>query len=71
MKKILDECVQKLRNLVSEVQGAPYPANINDELYYIWYEHAQKTALDSFEFLNENFPKEKDEIKKDIQRKVD
>ena len=46
---------KKLRNLVSDVQGAPYPGNVNEELYYIWYEHAQKNAMDCFEFLDEYF----------------
>lgn len=66
MSKKLDECVSKLRNLVSDVQGAPYPANINEELYYIWYEHVQKNAMECFEFLDEFFPREKEEIKKNI-----
>lgn len=68
MSKKLDECVNKLRNLVSDVQGAPYPGNINDELYYIWYEHAQKNAMDCFEFLDEHFPKEKEEIEKKLSK---
>lgn len=68
MSKKIDECVNKLRNLVSDVQGAPYPGNINDELYYIWYEHAQKNAMDCFEFLDEHFPKEKEEIEKKLSK---
>lgn len=68
MSKKLDECVNKLRNLVSDVQGAPYPGNINDELYYIWYEHAQKNAMECFEFLDEHFPKEKEEIEKKLSK---
>ena len=68
MNKKLEECVKKLRNLVSDVQGAPYPGNVNEELYYIWYEHAQKNAMDCFEFLDEHFPKEKEEIEKNLSK---
>ena len=54
MDKKLKECGEKLRKLVSDVQGAPYPGNLEDELYMIWYEHIQKTAIECFEFLDEN-----------------
>lgn len=70
MSKKLKECVKKLRSLVSDVQGAPYPGNVNGELYYIWYEHVQKNAMDCFEFLDENFPKEKEDIKRDLQKVI-
>ena len=39
MDKILKECSEKLRKLVSDVQGAPYPGSLENELYMIWYEH--------------------------------
>ena len=38
MDKKFKECSEKLRKLVSDIQGAPYPGNLDDELYYIWYE---------------------------------
>ena len=38
------------------VQGAPYPGDdIKSELYTIWYEHAQRAAVECFEFLDANF----------------
>ena len=61
MQKLLKECAEKLRKLVSDVQGAPYPGNLENELYMIWYEHIQKTAIECFEFLDENIPQDEDE----------
>ena len=57
-----NECINKLRTLVSDVQGAPYPSVIGNELYTIWYEHIQRSAMDCFVFLNENFPLEAEEV---------
>ena len=45
-----EECVGKLRALVSDVQGAPYPSAIENELYTIWFEHIQRSAMDCFVF---------------------
>ena len=43
MDKKAKECIRMLRDLVSDVQGAPCPGgDIDTELYAIWYEHAQK-----------------------------
>lgn len=68
MDKKTKQCVDMLRQLVSDVQGAPYPGDdIKSELYSIWYEHAQRAAVDCFEFLDENFPKEA----KDVDKKID
>ena len=39
-----------------------------EELYRIWYEHVQKTAVECFEFLNHNFPAEQKEISQTISR---
>ena len=61
MDKKLKECGEKLRKLVSDVQGAPYPGSLENELYMIWYEHIQKTAIECFEFLDEYVPQEKDD----------
>lgn len=59
MDKKLKQCINMLRQLVSDVQGAPYPGDImKSELYTIWYEHAQRAAGDCFEFLSENYPEE-------------
>ena len=67
MNKKFEECADRLRKLVSDVQGAPYPSDIQPELYLIWYEHLQKNAMDCFEFLNENFPNEKDDVGKRVK----
>lgn len=41
-----------LKQLISDVEGAPFPNVINHELYTIWYEHVQRVANDALEFLN-------------------
>ena len=68
MDKRLNECSEMLRKLVSSVQGAPYPGALENELYQIWYEHIQRTAVECFEFLDAYFPKEQDEITKTINK---
>ena len=60
MDKKTKQCVKMLRDLVSDVQGAPYPGSLENELYMIWYEHIQKNAIECFEFLDENIPKEQE-----------
>lgn len=61
------KCIEMLRQLVSDVQGAPYPGeDINYELYSIWYEHAQAVAVACFQFLDENFPQESSDVNKKI-----
>lgn len=68
MDKKTKQCVERLRDLVSAVQGAPFPNDdLKPELYSIWYEHAQRSATECFEFLNDNFP----ENKKNITKLVD
>ena len=62
MDKRLKECAEKLRKLVSDVQGAPYPGSLDNELYMIWYEHIQKNAIDCFEYLDANIPPEKSDV---------
>lgn len=67
--KKVKQCVEMLRQLVSNVQGAPYPGeDIKQELYSIWYEHAQQAAVSCFEFLNENFPEKSQDISKKIDK---
>ncbi|MDA8410943.1 MAG: hypothetical protein M0001_11170 [Treponema sp.] len=41
-----------LRMLMSDVEGAPYPGALQEELYTIWYEHAQSIAQEALEYLN-------------------
>ncbi len=45
-----------LRQLISDVEGAPYPNSINNELYTIWYEHVQVAAHAALEFLSSYDP---------------
>ena len=69
MDKKLKECGEKLRKLVSDVQGAPYPgSDVNGELYSIWYEHAQQVAVNCFEFLDANYPEESSEVSKKLEK---
>lgn len=41
-----------LRQLIADVEGAPFPSTINNELYTIWYEHVREAAHEALEFLN-------------------
>lgn len=70
MDKKLKECAIKLRNLVSDVQGAPYPSTYNNELYTIWHEHIQSAALDALEFLNAQIPNTTNKDVNDIIKKA-
>lgn len=70
MDKKFKECTEKLRKLVSDIQGAPYPGSLDNELYYIWYEHVQRNAMECFEFLDENFPKEQEDMSKKLKNVV-
>ncbi len=55
--------LDKLRQLVSDVQGAPYPSDdFQPELYKIWYEHVQKSATDVLEFLGDNYPEKENDF---------
>jgi hypothetical protein len=51
-----------LRKLMSDVEGAPSPGVIKDELYSIWYEHAQLVAQEALEYLNNSDPSHGPEI---------
>lgn len=69
MDKKTKMCIQMLRDLVSDVQGAPFPGDdLKSELYSIWYEHAQKAAVECFEFLNDNFPSDQNDVDKTINK---
>ncbi len=68
-KKRTAELVALMRQLVSDVQGAPYPGtNFEFELYQIWYEHLQKSAQNCFEFLDEYFPMDKKELEETLKK---
>ena len=69
MDKKTKEFAELMRQLVSDVQGAPYPWDgFEPELYSIWYEHVQRNAQNCFEFLDANFPTEKKEFNKTLQK---
>ncbi|MBD5433247.1 MAG: hypothetical protein HDR36_01220 [Treponema sp.] len=56
MDKKLAKCIEFMRMLLSDIQGAPFLGNdFSQELYTIWYEHAQRDAASAYEFLDENF----------------
>ena len=62
MDKKTKACLNKLQDLISEVQGAPFPTDIvQSDLYQIWYEHAQRSVVSCIEFVGESFPKEQKE----------
>lgn len=72
MDKKTKQCIQMMRDLVSDVQGAPFPnGDLKSELYSIWYEHAQKVAVECFEYLDANFPEEQKELNKSIDKLFD
>jgi len=52
-----DRGLSLLRQLMSEIEGAPFPAGAQGELYSIWYEHAQSVAQESLEYLNNLDPR--------------
>ena len=51
-----DKGLAIFRQLMSDVEGAPSPGVIKDELYSIWYEHAQSVAQEALEYLNTTDP---------------
>lgn len=64
-----ETCIKMLRQLVSDIQGAPYPSeNFELELYKIWYEHVQNAAVNCFEYLDDNFPQEKEDFDKTLNK---
>jgi len=72
MDKKTKQCIKMLQDLVSDVQGAPFPGGeIKSELYSIWYEHAQRSAQTCIEFINDTFAKEQKEAKKTLAKSID
>lgn len=51
-----ERCLGILRQLISDVEGAPSPGVVDKELYSIWYEHAQNVAQEALEYLDEIDP---------------
>lgn len=44
--------IRIIKALVSVLQGAPYPTNVNDELYRIWYEHSLNSVSEALAYLD-------------------
>lgn len=64
-----EKLLTMIRQLVSDVQGAPFPGpQFEPELYSIWYEHVQRNAQECFEFLDEKFPADKEGLTRTIQK---
>lgn len=51
-----DRGLALLRRMMSDVEGAPFPAELDLERYAIWYEHAQQNAQEALEYLNDLDP---------------
>lgn len=65
----LEKCLSMMRQLVSDVQGAPYPGlELEPELYKIWFEHVQKVCVDCLEYLDDNYPLEREDISKTLNK---
>jgi hypothetical protein len=62
-----DKGLAILRQLMSDVEGAPSPGVMKDELYSIWYEHAQSVAQEALEYLNINDPGHSPEEEPDFE----
>lgn len=56
MKK---EYVNLVKQLISEIEGAPYPSQINNGLYTIWYEHAIMVATNALGKISDHLETEK------------
>ena len=51
------------------LEFSPYPSeNFEPELYKIWYEHVQNAAVNCFEYLDDNFPQEKEDFDKTLNK---
>ena len=68
MKKMDPEGYEIMKQLVSDVQGAPYPNVVENELYRIWYEHAQLIAIQCLEYIDKNFPKDRDKDSENLPK---
>ena len=67
--KNVEELTKLMRQLVSDVQGAPFPSEkIVPELYSVWYEHVQRGAQNCFEFLEQHFPLDNSEFKDSLKK---
>jgi hypothetical protein len=55
-----------MRQLINDVEGAPFPNTVSNELYTIWYEHAQSSAQDALEYLDRFDPNNREEVDPDV-----
>lgn len=46
--------IKLIKDLISIIQGAPYPVDVSPELYSIWYEHAMKTITNAYSYIDEH-----------------
>lgn len=68
-KGTAEELARLARQLVSDVQGAPFPGDsFEPELYSIWYEHVQRGVQSCFEFLDEHFPMDNSDFKNSLNK---
>jgi hypothetical protein len=47
-----DRGLSILKQLIADIEGAPSPGVVGNELYSIWYEHSQSVAQEALEYLN-------------------
>lgn len=58
-----------MRQLVADIQGAPYPSDVSGELYSIWYEHIQRDAMTALEYIDEHYPSDiSDDLDKTLEK---
>ncbi len=61
--KSVEELTRLMRQLVSDVQGAPFPSeNIEPEHYSNWYDHGQRGAQNCFDVWEQHFPLDNSEF---------
>jgi hypothetical protein len=46
------DCLRLIKRLVSIIEGAPYPTNVEPELYSIWHDHAMEHVTDALEYID-------------------
>ena len=59
--------IDYLKQLISTIEGAPYPSNLESELYAIWHEHALNIATDALGYVNSQQKHKKDRLPRSMQ----
>ncbi|AFG37542.1 hypothetical protein [Spirochaeta africana] len=62
-----DKGIDLLKQLISTIEGAPYPHTQKSELYSIWHEHALNIATDALSYVNSHQKHRKDRLPQSIQ----